>query len=71
MQTKRDSLIESIVNILVGYVLATVSQIIIFRHMGLNVPIHSNLVVSNWLTVVSIVRSYLIRRVFNGRKTRA
>lgn len=48
--------------------LATVSQVIIFRHMGLDVPIHSNLVVSNWLTVVSIVRSYAIRRFFNSQK---
>jgi len=66
-QTRLDSLIESLVNILIGYGVALASQIIIFPFFGINVPLETNLWIGAWFTVISLVRSYVIRRWFNSR----
>ncbi len=70
MQSRKQSLIESVVNVLVGYVVALVSQLAIFPLFGVNLPLADNLLISAFFTVVSIVRSYLIRRVFNRNLNR-
>jgi len=66
-QTRLDSLIESFVNILIGYGVALASQIIIFPFFGINVPLETNLWIGAWFTVISLMRSYVIRRWFNSR----
>jgi len=66
-QTRLDSLIESLVNILIGYGVALASQIIIFPFFGINVPLETNLWIGAWFTVISLVRSYVIRRWFNSK----
>lgn len=67
MQTRLDSLLESGVNILVGYLVALVSQLAIFPMFGIHVPLTTNLWIGFWFTLVSLVRSYLLRRYFNGK----
>ena len=68
-QTKLESLIESFVNIAVGYVAALVSQIVVFPMFGIYVPLSTNLWIGFWFTLISLARSYCIRRWFNGRIT--
>jgi len=70
-QTRIESLIESIFNILIGYGVALLSQIAIFPMFGINVPISTNLWIGAWFTVISLVRSYVIRRFFNAQLHRA
>lgn len=70
MQSRKQSLIESVVNVLVGYVVALISQLVIFPLFGVNLPLTDNLLISASFTIVSIVRSYLIRRVFNRNLNR-
>jgi hypothetical protein len=65
MQSKKFSLLESIVNVVVGYFVALLSQIIIFPLVGISATIRDNLIVGLCFTVVSIVRSYTLRRIFN------
>ncbi len=65
MQSKKASLIESIVNIIFGYSIALLSQLIIFPVFNIHVGIQENILIGLWFTVVSIVRSYVLRRVFN------
>lgn len=65
-QTKIESLIESLVNILIGYGVALVSQIVVFPLFGIFVPLTTNLLIGVWFTVISLVRSYIIRRWFNA-----
>lgn len=65
-QSKKHSFIESIVNILIGYGVAVGSQILIFPAFGVHIPISDNLMIGLWFTAISIVRSYTVRRVFNG-----
>lgn len=66
MQTKKHSLIESLVSTAIGYGVAVVSQILIFPMFGVHIPISDNLLIGLWFTGISIVRSYTVRRVFNG-----
>ena len=65
-QTKLESLLESVVNILIGYFVALVSQIIVFPIVGIDVPISTNLIIGFWFTLISLARSYVIRRWFNA-----
>jgi hypothetical protein len=65
-QTKLESLLESVVNILIGYFVALISQIVVFPMVGIDVPISTNLVIGFWFTLISLVRSYVIRRWFNA-----
>jgi hypothetical protein len=65
MQLKRHSLLESMVNVAVGYGVALLSQIIIFPLFGLNVSLRDNVLIGVFFTIISIIRSYLLRRLFN------
>ncbi len=64
MQLKKYSFIESIINVIVGYLIAFTSQIIIFPLFEIHIEIKSNLLIGLWFTVISIIRSYLLRRIF-------
>lgn len=64
-QTKSMSLVESITNVSIGFVVALATQLIVFPIFGLEVSMIDNLGIAVIFTVVSIVRSYLIRRLFN------
>ena len=66
-QTKLQSLIESITNILIGYFVAIASQLAVFPLFGINIPLSDNLLIGVWFTVISLIRSYAVRRYFNWR----
>jgi hypothetical protein len=64
-QTKTQSLFESIVNVLIGVLVAVVTQIVIFPWFGIQTNMSQNLSIAAIFTLVSICRSYLLRRFFN------
>lgn len=66
-QSRLGSLYEAIINVLIGYSIALLSQLAIFPLFGIHVPLRSNLFIGAWFTVISLVRSYAIRRWFNAR----
>ncbi len=66
-QTRLGSLIESAANILIGYGVALLSQLAIFPFFDIDVSIEENLWIGAWFTVISLIRSYIIRRWFNAR----
>ena len=66
-QTKLQSMTESITNVAIGYMVALFSQIVIFPLYDINISMSDNLMIGAWFTVISIVRSYLIRRYFNKK----
>lgn len=70
MQSKLESLIESIVNLLIGMGIAYASQLVIFPWYGINVPPSTNIQLVAWFTLVSLIRSYVLRRFFNKRVMR-
>jgi hypothetical protein len=67
MQRKVHSFIESWVNVAVGYGVALASQIVVFPMFNIHVPLSSNIKIGGWFTVISIARSYCIRRWFTKR----
>jgi len=67
MQTKLQSLKESIINILIGYIVAILSQLIVFPMFDIEVPLSDNLLIGIYFTIFSLARSYMIRRYFNMR----
>ena len=67
MQTKKQSLIESLTNVLIGYSTAFVSQLLIFPLFSISVTIGDNLLIGLYFTLISLVRSYVVRRYFNKK----
>lgn len=65
MQTRLQSLIEAWVNVIIGYFVALIAQLIVFPLYDLEVSFSQNLQIGLIFTVVSIARSYLLRRLFN------
>lgn len=67
MQSKRNSFIESLTNVAIGYLVALASQLAIFPLFGVNLPLSDNILIGLWFTAISIIRSYALRRVFTAR----
>ncbi len=63
-QSRFMSLVEAIANVVVGYGVAVVTQILIFPIFGLHTTLGQNLKMGAVFTVVSIARSYVLRRAF-------
>ncbi len=63
-QSRTMSLVESIANIGVGYGIAVVAQVVVFPIFGLHTTLAQNLMMGAIFTVVSIGRSYALRRLF-------
>lgn len=68
MQSKTFSLIESIANVIIGYWVSFLGQLLIFPIFNIRVDIKTNLYIGAGFTVISIIRSYALRRVFNRIK---
>ena len=63
-QSRTMSLVEATTNVVVGYLLALATQFAVFPWLGLTVSMTDNLLISGVFTGVSIVRSYILRRLF-------
>lgn len=69
-QSKAMSLVESFVNVAVGYGVAVVSQLAVFPIFGIEATLKQNLLIGAIFTVISIVRSFTLRRVFEAIRVR-
>ena len=65
-QSRTMSLVEAVANVIVGYTLAVITQILIFPVFGLYATLEDNLKLGLVFTVVSIARGYALRRLFEG-----
>jgi hypothetical protein len=63
--------VESVANVAVGYGVAVATQLVVFPWFGVHLPLADNLLIGAVFTVVSLVRSYALRRLFNGWTRRA
>ena len=68
MQSKKSSLIESIVNTFVGLVINIVVSPVIYWITGVTMSVYQISGTAVLFTIVSIVRNYIIRRFFNKTK---
>jgi hypothetical protein len=65
-QTKLESLAEVIINVIIGWVIGLLTQLIVFPIFDIHVTFSDQFWISVVFTVVSIVRGYAIRRWFNA-----
>jgi len=67
-QSKKESIIEQLVNTFSGMIIAfAVMELILAPILVIGISPLQNMWVTFWLTIVSLLRGYIIRRVFNGK----
>ena len=64
MQTRTMSAVETCTNVGAGYLLALVTQWLVFPLFDLDANWHEHMGIAAIFTAVSLVRSYLVRRLF-------
>ena len=63
-QSRRMSLTESLANVAIGYGIAVAAQVVVFPLFGIHIGLGDDLALGAVFTVISLVRSYALRRVF-------
>ncbi|MBT3398471.1 MAG: hypothetical protein HN420_00590 [Rhodospirillaceae bacterium] len=69
-QSRLMSGVEAVANVMVGYGVAVATQIVVFPLFGLDVRLSVNLTIGAIFTIVSIVRSCALHRVFEAIRVR-
>jgi len=69
-QSKAMSLLEAVVNTIVGLIVAMLATSAICKVYGIPMTWENNFIITFWMTVLSIARSYLLRRIFNKVRTK-
>lgn len=64
-QTRKGSLAEALINVLIGYGINLIANALIFPLFGWHISLKQNIALGVFYTIISIVRSYFIRRWFN------
>jgi hypothetical protein len=70
-QTKKGSLIEAGINILIGFCINYIANLLILPLFGFHVSLSDNFLIGLLYTGVSVARSYAVRRWFDARIHRA
>lgn len=65
-QSRLGSLLESLVNVVIGLGISMVANALVFPLFGFHPDARQNLTISVIYTGISIVRSYTLRRWFNA-----
>ena len=65
-QSRTMSMVEAATNVIVGYVLAIATQIVVFPWFGLEAALGEHLTIGMAFVGVSMARSYLLRRLFEA-----
>lgn len=64
-QKKSHSLIEAIFNVVIGFLVSMVANLIVLPWFGFKVSVSAAFNIGLIFTIISIVRSYVLRRIFN------
>ena len=70
-QSRAMSLVEAVANVVVGYGVAVVTQILIFPIFGLHTTLAQNMKMGAIFSFVSIARSFALRRLFEAIRMRS
>ena len=68
MQSKKQSLIETLTSVFVGWLIGVILNLTVLPLFDYNITVVDSLLVSLIFTVISVVRGYLIRRFFNSKE---
>lgn len=66
-QTRLGSLIEAVMNVLIGFWINFFANLVILPLIGFNISIGDNFYIGFLYTIISVARSYVVRRWFNSR----
>lgn len=66
-QTKLGSFYESLINVAIGFGINFVANLVILPLFGFHITLTDNLYIGLLYTVVSVARSYVVRRWFDRR----
>ena len=69
-QSRTMSLVEAVTNVIIGYGAAVAAQILVFPVFGLQMTWSENLKLAAAFTLISIIRSFALRRLFETIRTR-
>lgn len=67
MQSKKESLIETLTSVFVGWLIGVILNLTVLPLFNYNITVTDSLWVSLIFTAISVIRGYLIRRYFNRR----
>ena len=68
MQTKRQSLIETLTNVGIGWFISFIANMLVLPLFGYNINLTDGVLISIIFTIISIVRGYVVRRWFNSKE---
>jgi dipeptide/tripeptide permease len=68
MQTKRESAIEAITNVFIGWSIGVLSNYLVLPIFGYTVGVGKSMGIAATFSTISLVRSYIIRRWFNSKE---
>lgn len=66
VQSRKMSVVEVVTSTALGFVVAVITTVIVFPWFGLRVTLPDNLAITAIFTVVSLVRGYCVRRLFEA-----
>lgn len=69
-QSRRMSLLEAVVSTVLGFGLAVASTAWVFPLVGVRMTVGQNLATVAFMTALSVVRGYVVRRVFEALRWR-
>jgi hypothetical protein len=64
-QSRGMSLVEAATNVVVGFGIALITQVLAFPALGIETTLRQNATLSALFTAVSLARGFMLRRVFN------
>jgi hypothetical protein len=70
-QSRAMSLVEAATNVVLGYVLAIATQIVVFPWFGIEAALGEHLAIGLAFVGVSMARGYLLRRLFETMRMRS
>ena len=68
MQSKKQSLIESLTSTTIGIIIGIVLNLTILPIFGYPVSVVDSLWISLIFTAISVISSYAVRRIFNSKE---
>jgi hypothetical protein len=66
-QTKLGSFYEACINVAIGFWINFIANLVILPLFGFNITLVDNFYIGLLYTIVSVVRSYVVRRWFNRK----
>ena len=68
MQTKKWSMIETLVSVGIGWLIGVILNMLVLPLFDYDVSLTDGVLISIIFTAVSVVRSYVVRRFFNSKE---